>query len=122
MLLSMKQITQLIEVMLVGRGGDQAVGQATLGIDTNVGLHAKVPLIAFLGLMHLRIALLLFVLGRAGCLNDGGIHQSALGHHDACFGQPAIDGLEQLTGQLMLLEQVAEIHDGGAIRQGAIQG
>jgi hypothetical protein len=63
----MKQITQLIEVMLVGRGGDQAVGQATLGIDTNVGLHAKVPLIAFLGLMHLRIALLLFVLGRAGC-------------------------------------------------------
>jgi hypothetical protein len=45
-----------------------------------------VPLIAFLGLMHLRIALLLFVLGRAGCLNDGGIHQSALGHHDAtCF-------------------------------------
>ncbi len=119
---AMKQIPQLIEVMLVGRGGDQAVGQATLGIDTNVGLHAKVPLIAFLGLMHLRIALLLFVLGRAGCLNDGGIHQSALGHHDACFGQPAIDGLEQLTGQLMLLEQVAEIHDGGAIRQGAIQG
>ena len=97
------------------------MGQATLGIDTNVGLHAKVPLIAFLGLMHLRIALLLFVLGRAGCLNDGGIHQSALGHHDACFGQPAIDGLEQLTGQLMLLEQVAEIHDGGAIRQGASQ-
>ena len=32
----MKQITQLIEVMLVGRGGDWAVGQATLGIDTNV--------------------------------------------------------------------------------------
>ncbi|VWM52262.1 Uncharacterised protein [Escherichia coli] len=66
----MKQITRLIEVMLVGRGGDQAVGQATLGIDTNVGLHAKVPLIAFLGLMHLRIALLLFVLGRVGCLNE----------------------------------------------------
>jgi hypothetical protein len=42
------------------------VGQATLGIDTNVGLHAKVPLIAFLGLMHLRIALLLFVLVELG--------------------------------------------------------
>ncbi|MCH6941203.1 hypothetical protein BED23_21835 [Escherichia coli] len=70
---------------------------------------------------HLRIALLLFVLGRAGCLNDGGIHQSALGHHDACFGQPAIDGLEQLTGQLMLLVQVESMHDGGAIRQGVIK-
>ncbi len=98
------------------------MGQATLGIDTNVGLHAKVPLIAFLGLMHLRIALLLFVLGRAGSLNDGGIDQGALSHHDACFGQPAIDGHEQLAGQLMLLQQVAEIHDGGAVRQGAIQG
>ena len=43
-----------------------------------MGLHAKVPLIAFLGLVHLRIALLLFVLGRAGCLNDGGIDQGAL--------------------------------------------
>ncbi|EFE5165446.1 helix-turn-helix domain-containing protein [Escherichia coli] len=32
------------------------------------------------------------------------------------------DGLEQLAGQLMLLQQVAEIHDGGAVRQGAIQG
>ena len=72
--------------------------------------------------MHLRIALLLFVLGRAGSLNDGGIDQGALSHHDACFGQPAIDGLEQLAGQLMLLQQVAEIHDGGAVRQGAIQG
>ncbi len=76
--LLLEQITQLIEVMLVGRGGDEAVGQATLGIDTNVGLHAKVPLIAF-GLMHLRIALLLSDPGRAGCLNDGGIHPKCLG-------------------------------------------
>ena len=45
-----------------------------------------------------------------------------LSHHDACFGQPAIDGLEQLAGQLMLLQQVAEIHDGGAVRQGASRG
>ena len=63
--------------MLVGRGGDSGCGSATLGIDTTCGLHAKVPLIAFLGLMHLRIALLLLFVGRAGCLNDGGIDQGA---------------------------------------------
>ncbi|SIR00249.1 hypothetical protein SAMN05421840_10728 [Shewanella morhuae] len=80
--------------MLVGCGGGQTVSQTILGIDTNVGLHAKVPLIAFLGLMHFRIALLLFVLGRAGGLNDGDIDQGAFGHHDAGFGQPVIDGLE----------------------------
>ncbi len=33
-------------------------------------------------------------------------------HH---FGQPAIGGLEQLTGQLMLLERVTGLHDGGAM-------
>ena len=37
------------------------------------------------------------------------------------FGLPVIDGLEQLAGKLMLLQQVAEIHDGGAVRQGFIQ-
>ena len=90
----MQQVTQLVEVMLVGGGGHQAVGQAAAGIDTNMGLHAKVPLIAFLGLMHLRIALLLFVLGGAGSLNDGGIDQGALSHHDTCLGQPLVDCIE----------------------------
>ena len=71
------QITQLIEVMLVGRGGDRAVGQATLCIDTNVGLHAKVPLMPFWSdASPDRVDALCS--GRAGCLNDGGIHQSAL--------------------------------------------
>ena len=42
------------------------------------GLHAPVPLIAFLGLMHLpdRVAALLFLV-ELGCLNDGGIDQGA---------------------------------------------
>jgi hypothetical protein len=70
------------------------VGQATLGIDTNVGLHAKVPLIAFLGLMHLdRVAALFLVeLGASMMVASTKVPSS---HHDACFGQPAIDGLEQ---------------------------
>ena len=67
--LTVQQVAHLIEVMLVGVGGHQAVGQAAAGIDTNMGLHAKVPLIAFLGLMHLRIALLLVVLGGAGAVS-----------------------------------------------------
>ena len=64
-------------MLVVGRGGDRAVGQAALGIDTNVGLHAKVPLVAFLGLMHLGSRCCSLFLGRAGCLNDGGIDQGA---------------------------------------------
>lgn len=107
--------------MLVGCGGGQAVSQATLGIDTNVGLHVKVPLIAFFGLMYFRSRCCCLFLVELGAINDGGIDQGALDHHGACFGQLVIDGLEQLAGKLMLLQQVAEIHDGGAVRQGFIQ-
>lgn len=84
----MQQITQLIEVMLVGRGGDQAVGQATLGIDTNVGLHAKVPLIAFLGLMHLRIAFLylLYGVGGSAAISLAGVLYSFEGSMCGLFG------------------------------------
>lgn len=64
-----------LQVMLIGRRGDQAVSQATLGIDPYVGLHAEVPLIALLGLMHVGIPLLRFVFGRARGRDDGRIHQ-----------------------------------------------
>ncbi|VCX89086.1 hypothetical protein BANRA_05235 [Escherichia coli] len=57
--------------MLVGRGGDQAVGRP-LFASTPPWAFAKALLsLPFLGLMHLRTALLPFVSGRAA-LNDGG--------------------------------------------------
>jgi len=44
-----------------------------------MGLPAEVPLIPFLGLVHLRIALLLPVLGRRGRVQDGRVHDRARG-------------------------------------------
>jgi hypothetical protein len=87
-----------------------------------MGLHAKVPLIAFLGLMHLGSRCCSLFLVELGASMMVASTKVRLSHHDACFGQPAIDGLEQLAGQLMLLQQVAEICDGGAVRKRAIQG
>ena len=104
----MKQITQLIEVMPVGRGGDQAVGQATLASTPPGPSCQSATDCLWSDVSPDRVAALCS--GRAGCLNDGGIHQSALVIMTPASGQPAIDGLEQLTGQLMPLEQVAEIH------------
>jgi hypothetical protein len=40
------------------------VYQTALGIDANVGLHAKVPLVAFLGLVYLGVTGVGFVLHR----------------------------------------------------------
>ena len=56
-----------LEVAQVGfqraRADGQAVGQAAFGIDTDMRLHAKVPLVALLGLMHLGVTLLALVFG-----------------------------------------------------------
>ena len=52
--------------------------QTGMGIDTNVGFHAEVPLIAFLGLMHLGVTLALLVFGGAGRFDDGGVYDGAL--------------------------------------------
>jgi hypothetical protein len=46
-------------------------------VDTDVRLHAEVPLVALLGLVHLRIALAVAVLGRARRADDRRIHDRA---------------------------------------------
>jgi hypothetical protein len=50
------------------------VAQPRLSVHADVGLHDEIPLIAFLRLVHLRIMLLLFVLGRGRGGDDGGIN------------------------------------------------
>lgn len=79
--------------MLIGCCGDQAVVQPPLGIYTNVGFDAKELLITFLALIHFQIELLIFILGRAVNLNNGGIFHGALDHHDVSLGQIAVSCL-----------------------------
>ena len=49
------------------------VNQLGPAIDANMGLHAKAPLVALLGLVHLRIPFAFPVPGRTGRIYDGGI-------------------------------------------------
>jgi hypothetical protein len=67
------------------------VGQPTFGIDADMGLHTDIPLIAFGGLVYLGVTLSTLVFGGARGLNDGGIDQRALFHHDASFKKPLVD-------------------------------
>lgn len=52
-------------------------------------------------LMHLGVTLSSLVLGEVGGLDDGGIDQRALLHHDASVTKPLVDGFKELAGQLM---------------------
>jgi hypothetical protein len=68
------------------------------------------PLIALLGLVHLRVAGLLFVLrGRRGS-DDRGIDDGALAHQQAALFQHRADLVEQRPGQVVLLQPMAEVH------------
>src|SRR6516164_4177503 len=61
-LLTMQQIGQHCAVGGIGRGGGHRVDQLAAAVDAKMRLHAKVPLIALLGLMHLGVTRLVGVL------------------------------------------------------------
>jgi len=103
-------------VVDVGCCDDCAVGQAALAIHTDVQFHAKVPLLAFAGLVHFGVPRFICILGGAGCANDGGIHNG-----------PGVDleasGLQFLThlrkqglAQFVLVEELAKLRDGRRVR------
>jgi len=80
-------------------------------------LHAKVPLAALLGLMHLRVALAFVVLGRTGRCNQGGVHHRAGLEHQSAINQFGIDSRQYLRAQVVLLEPVSKAQDCAFIRQ-----
>ena len=88
---TVQQSMALRDIVDVGRCADHAVHQAKVGIDTNVRLHTEVPLIALLGLMHIRISLALTVLGQAWRCNQRCINDRAGLEHQAFGDQGGVD-------------------------------
>lgn len=78
--LAMQQIFKHLRFINIGRFRCYQVDDFAFTVDTNVGLHTKIPLIAFLGLMHLWITLLVLVLGRTRRIDDAGVHNGAVGY------------------------------------------
>ena len=60
----MHQRMRLTDVADIGRGATDRMDQTRLGVDADVSLHAEMPVVAFLRLMHLGVAGLGLVLGR----------------------------------------------------------
>lgn len=75
-LLHLRKVWLQLAVMYIRRRGNDRMNQLGPAVDAYVCLHAEVPLIPFLGLVHLGIALLALVFDRAGradnrCIRDG---------------------------------------------------
>ena len=98
------------------------MNQSRLGIGADMRLHSEEVLVTFLRLMHFGITLSLLVLGRAGGMNDGGIDDGALAQGHVFVFQITIDDREDRRCQLMLFQQVPEVHDRGVFRDRGAQG
>ena len=97
-----------------GRAFD-AMDQAALGIDANMGFHAEVPLVALLGLRHLGVALLVLVLGRTRGGDQRRIDDRAALHGQTLLGKHAGHFSEDGGGQIVLFQQMAEAQDGAFV-------
>ena len=119
---AMQQLGDLRDIGHIGRSAMNMMNQSRLGIGADMRLHPKEVLVPFLGLMHLGIALSFPVLGRAGGMNDGGIDDGALTQREAFVLQITVDDREDCRGELMLFQQVPEVHDRGVFRDRRAQG
>ena len=94
------------------QGATHGRHQPGLDINTDRGLHAKIPLVAFLAGVHLGIACPVFVLGRCRRCNLGGIDCGTGFEQKAALGQKLFDGAHNLLFQLVLFQPVAEAQKG----------
>ncbi|RMT26318.1 hypothetical protein ALP50_200246 [Pseudomonas syringae pv. spinaceae] len=91
----MQQLVNLGDIRHVGGRPDHAVHQPRRGVYTNVGLHPEVPLIAFFGLVHLRITLAFPVLDRGRRGDQGSVDDSTFLEQQTPAGQMLVNRFKQ---------------------------
>lgn len=114
---TVQQSVTLRDIVDIGRSADDGVHQAKVCIDADMRLHAEVPLVAFLGLVRLRILLTRAVLRRAGSSNQRGINDRAGLEHQAFGDLGGVDYGQQLNAQVVLFQKMAKPQDGGFVGQ-----
>ena len=114
--LSGEQLACLGDVMHVCGGADYGMHQAAVCVRASVRFHAKVPLFAFLRLVHFFVPFAVFVLGGAGRGDDGGGHQGAGTRKQPLVCEILVDQGKYLFGQSVFFQQVTKTQDGGFIR------
>ncbi|AAW75732.1 unknown protein [Xanthomonas oryzae pv. oryzae KACC 10331] len=115
-LLAVQQLVRLRDIGHVGRRAFDVVHQPGVIVHPDVRLHPEVILIPLLGLVHVRIALALLVLGRTGRRNDRGIHDRPAPQTLPFTRQVRVDPVEQLARQIMPLQQMPEVENRRFIR------
>ncbi len=114
---TVQQLGDLRDISHVSRSAMDMMNQPRLRIGADMRLHAEEALVSFLRLMHLGVTLSFPVLGRAGGMNDDGINDDALAQGQAFVLQMTVDDRKDRKGQLMLFQQMPEVHDRGVFKK-----
>lgn len=114
--ITVQQVFQNHRIVHIRPGRRYRVDQFAATVDADVSLHSEVPLIAFAGLVHLRIALLFATLGLARGVHNAGIDNRSAAHSHAIVLQVLVHDVEKLIAQIMALHQMAKLSYRGLIR------
>jgi len=110
----------LDHIIDAARRAANRVYQARFSVHADVALHREVPLLALLALPHLRVAFTAAVPGRTRRRDQRGIDHRAALEHQTLGAQQLVDRLQDLFGQLVLLQYMAEPQDGRFVGQPVI--
>ena len=115
-LVAVEQIVQNYRIVNIGRGSYYRMNQLGFAVDTNMGLHTEVPLVTFARLVHIRVALLLLVLGGTRCVNNSGVNDGSPVYFQAILREILIDQMKQSITQVVAFHQMAKSTDGRFVR------
>src|SRR6516225_3939860 len=113
-----QQIGQFADVRSIGGGHPHAMHRPAVDIRADMDLHAEVPLIAFVCLLHLRVTFPFGILGRTGRMDDCGVNHRPLRHQQPFGLQQPVYPLKQARRQIVLLHEVTKVEDRCLVRQG----
>ena len=101
----MQKPVRLADVGFVGGSAFHGVDEAVRVVGSDVRFHAKIPLLAFAGLVPFRVALA-FGGGPRG--DDGGVHERAFAQDEFFLREARVDFNQQAAREVVGLEQAAE--------------
>ena len=103
--LAMQQVRGLRDTTDIGGRPDNGMHQARYGVHADVRLHAKMPLVPLVVLVHPRIPRLRLVLGRRWRRDDRGFRDRPLAQRQTLLRQMTRDRLEDRPDQVIRLQQ-----------------
>ena len=112
------QVRCFCDVMLICRSNSNRMNKPATCIHADVAFHPEFPLIVLFRLVHFRVACFVCVLGGAGGIDNGSIHNRAALHHvPRCHHNP-VDCIKKQLIQAICLQQMTEFAQGRFIWNG----